>query len=530
MRKPLVAFLFLALFSCAAFAQSSSQTIALKNGFNFVAFTVKPAIGAAGFVGSDPAIEEIYSYNSAAGTFISTAEGLSSISPGKGYIVKTKADKAVSVSGTAVAALGNISLKTGFNLIGVSRSYSAVQKFSDLMRSASAVRGLYKWNASSGAFIAVVRNAGGTPDPVDGFDPAFAAGQAYFIDVASDTTINYDGGTITIGSQAPAGPVYADVHAHLQGYVSPGVFSYDDAASSAVSLMDARGVKKILLMAPPFTNQASQDGARYECTDMASVLTKYPDRFAFLGGGRDINMLIQIAVSGQRAVGVDEFKAKAEAVAAYQGFAGFGELSCLHFSMAATHVFEQAKPDHELFLALVDVASQKGVPIDIHMEAVTENMPFPNIDTGGSTANPATLEANISRFENLLSYAKGKNVKIVWDHLGWDHTGCRTVSLCDRLLGTYDNLYMSIKHSPNDSPADTQVMDSTKKVKGEWLALFQKYPTRFMIGSDQFFSAATASKTLLPSFNDSWDLMASLPDDLRSKIGSENAKAVFNLK
>jgi hypothetical protein len=322
---------------------------------------------------------------------------------------------------------------------------------------------------------------------------------------------------------------YIDVHAHLHGKIGVAENDFEGAAGIAVDAMEKWNIQKMLVMPPPFTNQQSQDKAKYEIDEMAGVLKKYPGRFAFLGGGEELNVMIQKAVTKKENISIEQFKTQARQVAGMDGFAGFGEMATLHFCMGAGHVYESADPDHELFKALVDVAAEKNVPIDIHQEAVLADMPFPTPVTGGCSANPDTLRANIDKFKNLLAYAGGKNVTIIWDHVGWDNTGKRTASLCDELLGQYDNLYMSIKISPNDAPLDNSVVDANGNIKQEWLSLFQKYPDRFMIGSDQFFMSPESSARFPPSMDQTWSIIDKLPYDLKKKIGYENARNIFNL-
>lgn len=55
------------------------------------------------------------------------------------------------------------------------------------------------------------------------------------------------------------------------------------------------------------------------------------------------------------------------------------------------------------------------MPIDIHMEAVPDDMPLP---LGlNPSHNPGILKANISAFERLLSH--NRKAKIIWAHAGW---------------------------------------------------------------------------------------------------------------
>ena len=94
----------------------------------------------------------------------------------------------------------------------------------------------------------------------------------------------------------PEGIKYIDAHNHLMGRFGPPtrqVLDYEGAAQVALGAMDKYGIKKILVMPPPF---APDNKNQYECDDFIGIIKKYPDRFSFLGGGGTLNAMIQEAV------------------------------------------------------------------------------------------------------------------------------------------------------------------------------------------------------------------------------------------
>jgi len=201
----LIAILFLLIStSSLAFAQSN-QNLILKPGFNFVSFSVTPTVSAAAFKSANPSIENIFVYSAAAGSFLSVNEGtLTTLAAGKGYIVKNSnaSDLTIAIPGSAPATIGNINLKTGFNLIGFAKTPAAVT-FNKLMDVYPIIKGLYKWSTSAGGFIQVIRNESGVPVQLDGINPSFKAGESYFINMTGDTTLNYDGADVIVGSGPP---------------------------------------------------------------------------------------------------------------------------------------------------------------------------------------------------------------------------------------------------------------------------------------------------------------------------------------
>ncbi|HOD41375.1 MAG TPA: hypothetical protein PKL57_12520 [Candidatus Wallbacteria bacterium] len=173
----ILVFLFLQAFTYPVNAQNSGvdQTIVLKNGFNFVSFTVTPPASPSDLKSKDTNIEDIYLYSAAAGSFLSLSEGtLTSLSVGKGYIIKSKADASITINGPPASSIGDITLKKGFNLLGFSKlsSSAKVNAFTGLMNSSSAIYGIYKWSPAAGSFIQVVRDSDGNITMLDGGDPS----------------------------------------------------------------------------------------------------------------------------------------------------------------------------------------------------------------------------------------------------------------------------------------------------------------------------------------------------------------------
>jgi len=322
-----------------------------------------------------------------------------------------------------------------------------------------------------------------------------------------------------------------DAHNHLVGryVVRPGIheMDYEGAARVALDTMNRLGIKKMFIMPPPFSlSQAN----RYTFEELIGVVKKYPDRFAFLGGGGTLNVMIQEAV--QEGTTSERLKSRFEKTAMEilsKGAIGFGELTAEHFSLNIDHPYESAPPDHPLFLLLSDIAARRGVPIDIHMEAVPENIPLPKIRRLESPHNPKVLRSNIPAFERLLVH--NRSSKIIWDHAGWCNTGRRTAALCAELLRRHPNLYMSFKISP-DSMSETRPLTEDLQIKDEWLNLIREYSERFLIGSDRFYVTPRTNLQIGPPKREGEGperLLTLLPIELARKVGYENAIRLFNL-
>jgi predicted TIM-barrel fold metal-dependent hydrolase len=305
-----------------------------------------------------------------------------------------------------------------------------------------------------------------------------------------------------------------DTHAHMIRGLRRGIPAA--TVGQALRVMDDYQVEMTILLPPPFT--PGHPGT-YGRREIAPVVREHSRRFAFVAGGESLNPMIQ-SVAPEKVTPkiIREFQKEAEAIVK-AGAAGFGEFAAEHFSSGrGHHPYESAPADHPLFLALSDIAAKDGMPIDLHMEAVPQDMPFPRGRTQG--VNPESLKENISGFERLLSHNRG--ARIIWAHAGWDLTGERTVPLMRSLLEKHPNLYMSVKIDAHGSQP-TSPFGMNGEIKPDWLALLRAFPERFMVGSDQFFDEGTERLAQVRNFIDA------LPPEIVHLVARENAKRVYHL-
>jgi predicted TIM-barrel fold metal-dependent hydrolase len=306
-----------------------------------------------------------------------------------------------------------------------------------------------------------------------------------------------------------------DTHAHiLRGWRPRTPFP---TGANLLRAMDAYRIEMALLLPPP--SPPNHPGS-YGLHEIEPLVRANPGRFAFAAGGESLNPMIQrIAPDRVTPDLIREFQQEAEAIVK-AGAAGFGEIAAEHFSSGrGNHPYESARPDHPLLLALADIAAQSGMPIDLHMEAVPRDMPFPRRSFRGQ--NPETLKENISGLEHLLEH--NRSARIVWAHAGWDLTGERTVPLMRSLLAKNPNLYMSMKLD-NSGSRRTSPLGLDDRPKPGWLKMLDDFPDRFMIGSDQFFDEGTERLALARKFVDE------LPPELARVIASENTRRIYRLQ
>jgi hypothetical protein len=310
----------------------------------------------------------------------------------------------------------------------------------------------------------------------------------------------------------PALSPYMDLHAHIDPHDPTG------AVEAAARSLKVQNAARIFLLTEPYPQD---DPERYDVDIYLAAAKKYPDKLSVVGGGGSLNaMIMESARTGDAGPEVlRKFRARAEELLR-EGAAGFGELTAEHLIQpsSGSKDYESAPPDHPLFLLLSDIAAENAVPIDLHMEAVPREMPLPS-DLG--PPNPSHLPANIPGFERLLQH--NRKAKIIWAHAGADFTGYRTPDLCRQLLKAHSNLYMEIKYDPMTPGKNPVVEDG--KIKPEWLKLFEDFPDRFVIGSDQHYRPNLAKGQ--PRWEATVLILNQLPPGLRQKIGIDNVLHIY---
>lgn len=304
---------------------------------------------------------------------------------------------------------------------------------------------------------------------------------------------------------------------------------YEAAAANLISKMDKLGIEKAVIMPPP---QSPNQPGGYTYEDLLGAVRKYPTRLALAAGGGELSPLITAANASNVTEETKEIFRQKVAEMIQDGAKAFGEMAALHYSFHSTHVFNQIPADHPLFLLLADLAAEYNVPIDLHMEAVLEDEPTSQALRRRSSNNPAVTKATIPGFERLLAH--NRSAKIVWTHVGWDNTGHLTVELLRRLLTDHSNLYGAIKFVSQEYETfglgNKIAKEPSLELDEGWLQLLRDFPDRFMVGADEFVGiTGKTTRKGPPSLEDTWTLIAKLPEDIRAKVGRDNALRVYRL-
>ena len=224
----------------------------------------------------------------------------------------------------------------------------------------------------------------------------------------------------------PATTPFVEEHAH---------FDEKDPAGSVRAAVAALGRENAAMILFQISPDTFDHPGRYDSEIILAEVKKHNGKLALTGGGGSLNAMIMQAVStGDAGPEVQKkFKARAEELLR-KGVIGFGEMTAEHFDGFTP--YQSAPPDHPLFLLLSDLAAEHSVPIDIHMEAVPQDMALPS--DLKSPPNAARLHANIAAFERLLriirermSYGRTSD-RISRDFERWNSTVacCRRIQTC----------------------------------------------------------------------------------------------------
>ena len=323
-------------------------------------------------------------------------------------------------------------------------------------------------------------------------------------------------------------PPIVDTHAHISNdaRASRGGPNFRAALDGAIGRMDRAGIRRLIVMPPP----TPPGRATYDIESYRFAREAYGGRVLPGGGGGTLNAMLQSAAPDAVA---DEkknaFRARAEEIA-QAGAVVFGEIALHHMSLAQmgqNHPYERIEPDHPLMLLLDDIAADKNIPIDVHLDAVPEGMPLPprpNFNRG----NPSTLKANLAAFERLLAHNRG--ARIVWAHAGTDPLGTRTVELQRGLLARHPNLFMSLRLTAGGPPR-VAALDADKRLKPFWLELLKEFPDRFVVGSD-FFHPPAGTVERGPteeSLNNYRAALVQMPAALAEAIAHRNAEKIYRI-
>ena len=113
--------------------------------------------------------------------------------------------------------------------------------------------------------------------------------------------------------------------------------------------------------------------------------------------------------------------------------------------------------------------------------------------------------------------SRGQRLRMIWAHTG---IGGVPVARVDQLMARYPRLVGELSYRPG-------LTCEGGKLCPEWRQLIQKYPDRFVIGSDTWINQRWSSYDQLMAGYRTW--LGDLPADLARKVAWANAAGLFGL-
>jgi len=113
-----------------------------------------------------------------------------------------------------------------------------------------------------------------------------------------------------------------------------------------------------------------------------------------------------------------------------------------------------------------------------------------------------------------ILYSHNPRARIVWAHTGFSLEPARV----EQFLKTHKDLWGELSYRGG-------ITDGSGKLTPTWRDLFERYPDRFLIGSDTWINERWASYSEIMASYRGW--LAQLPPDVARQIANGNAKRLF---
>lgn len=188
---------------------------------------------------------------------------------------------------------------------------------------------------------------------------------------------------------------------------------------------------------------------------------------------------------------------------------GIGEVFTRHDDLTALTAGDTPRANNEAMTRIYHLAAENDLPVLLHSNITSKR-----------EKNPLYL-AEIE--EPLRNHP---HTRFIWAHAGSSLEIHRHQTRMDyllptltRLLDTYPNLFVDLSWSV----LNPYLLDEAGQPQEEWLALVERFPERFMLGSDVVgrFNKQGVQMRSFESFLDA------LPEDVARKVARDNFLAVL---
>jgi predicted TIM-barrel fold metal-dependent hydrolase len=185
---------------------------------------------------------------------------------------------------------------------------------------------------------------------------------------------------------------------------------------------------------------------------------------------------------------------------------GIGEILCRHDDLTSQTLEETSRMDHPALMPVYDLAGARGLPMLLHQNSTSVGIHdrFEYLDE---------VKRPLSEFPGTT---------FVWAHCGISRRVAHKLyhRMVEEMLQEHDNLFVDISWVVYD-----QTVCSRRVPKKAWLDLIERYPDRFMAGSDLCGHFDPLGRTMAR-----YDaLLGSLSDGARHLVSCGNASRIWKL-
>jgi len=237
--------------------------------------------------------------------------------------------------------------------------------------------------------------------------------------------------------------------------------------------MQRNGVRAIIANSRPNDGThalASSPQARAAGVTVVPFVRLYRNRADYSNWFRDESIYAMVQAELARGTGAGPFR-------------GIGEF----------HLYDSANADGPVARKLMQLAEDKQLAVLAHIDD--------------------------KAVELLMAHtaSRGQRLRMIWAHTG---IGGVPVARVDQLMTRYPRLVGELSYRPG-------LTCEGGKLCPEWRELIQKYPDRFVIGSDTWVNQRWSSYDQLMAGYRTW--LGDLPADLARKVAWANAAGLFGL-
>ena len=305
---------------------------------------------------------------------------------------------------------------------------------------------------------------------------------------------------------------FSDAHLHYVDF-----FQESEGMPALVEAMDKAGVEHSMISGIPVAKKWHEDEPkrpRYYAGD---------DAAAYWYSATDVHVVAALQalapeqrrrfhpfLSGFNPVDKNAARQIEAMLELHPGFwQGIGEIFTRHDDLTALTSGDTPRANNEALALVYELAARHDLPVLVHSNITSKR-----------ERNPLYL----AEIEQPL--AKHPGTRFIWAHAGASmeihrhQTQMRfLLPVVTRLLEKYPNLFIDLSWSMREP----YLLDETGKPRKDWVELVERFPDRFMLGSDvvgRFGSLGEQMHGFVP-------FLDALPPDVAQKVARDNFLAIL---